>query len=770
MSRLFEGLNGAQLDAVKNTDGPSLVIAGAGSGKTRVLTYRIAHLMEKGTQASKILALTFTNKAAREMKDRILRLLGDDSARYLWMGTFHSIFARILRSEADKLGYPSDYTIYDTIDSKSLIRSIIKELKLDDKTYKVGDVLGRISSAKNKLITPVAYYNDERIRQADQAQRKPMLAEIYKLYASRCKKAGAMDFDDLLLNTNILFRDYPDVLANYQKRFDFILVDEYQDTNFAQYLIVKKLAEGHKNVCVVGDDAQSIYSFRGAMIENILNFKNDYPHFNIYKLEQNYRSTQNIVNAANSVIDKNSEQIKKTIFSEKEDGEPISIVKALTDIEEGFMVSSSIFDTVHNNQLKHSDFAILYRTNAQSRIFEEALRKRNIPYKVYGGISFYQRKEIKDMISYLRMLVNPKDDEAFKRVINYPARGIGKTTLSKLEEFASAREISLWEVLSNTAGYNNVLKLNNGTLRKLSGFQDLISEYQLKLDSSDAYQLALEMASATGVMKELYNGTTPEERSKYENMEELLNGIRDFVDAALEEGSETSLNHYLENISLLTDTDKEKDEDRNKVSIMTIHSAKGLEFKYVYIAGCEEELFPSNMVKDNPKDLEEERRLFYVAITRAMNKVTLSYAVSRYKWGTPTDCTPSRFLKEIDKEYIDWADDPRLQKNDPFSQGFNFQRKESGVSGTASLKPKARHPEQARMLKTRTTINPNFKADAPDKIQQGMVVEHQRFGKGKVVHIEGENPNRKATVFFQQIKQEKQLLLKFAKLRIVNAI
>lgn len=772
MSRLFEGLNGAQLAAVKNTDGPALVIAGAGSGKTRVLTFRIAHLMEKNVAPYKILALTFTNKAAREMQERIHSVLGDNSARDLWMGTFHSIFARILRYESENLGYPSDFTIYDTVDSKSLLKSIIRDLKLDDKIYKVGDVLGRISSAKNKLITPVAYYNDARIRHADEANRRPMLAEVYKRYASRCKKAGAMDFDDLLLNTNILFRDFPDILAKYQQRFDYLLVDEYQDTNFAQYLIVKKLAEGHKNVCVVGDDAQSIYSFRGAMIENILNFKNDYPNYNIYKLEQNYRSTQNIVNAANSVIDKNSGQIKKTIFSEKEDGDLIHIGKALTDIEEGFMVSSSIFDTVHSEHLNYSDFAILYRTNSQSRIFEEALRKRNIPYKVYGGTSFYQRKEIKDVISYLRMLVNPKDDEAFKRVINYPARGIGKTTVGKIEEFATARDISLWEVIGNIASYNNILKLNAGTIRKIGIFQSLINEYQQKLETTDAYQLALDISSASGVMKDLHNGTSPEERSKYENLEELLNGIRDFVDAAIEEDSETSLSHYLENVSLLTDTDKEKDEDRNKVSIMTVHSAKGLEFKEVFVVGCEEELFPSNMVKDDPKGLEEERRLFYVAITRAMEKVTLSYAKSRYKWGNATDCTPSRFLREIEAKYVDWEEDPRLKRNTASEEGFNFQRKgqgENNSSNAFTARPK-NIAEQARRLKTKSSFNANFKADPPEKIQQGMVVEHQRFGKGKIVHIDGEKNNRKATVFFQQIKQEKQLLLKFAKLRIVNTM
>ncbi|HBH49733.1 MAG TPA: ATP-dependent DNA helicase [Bacteroidales bacterium] len=771
MSNLFEGLNEAQTQAVKNTLGPSLVIAGAGSGKTRVLTYRIAHLLEQGVKPSRILALTFTNKAAREMKDRIHNLLNDDSARYLWMGTFHSIFARILRAESDKLGYPSDYTIYDSVDSKSLLKSIIKELKLDDKIYKVGDVLGRISSAKNKLITPQVYYHDERIRQTDQVHRRPMLADIFKLYASRCKKSGAMDFDDLLLNTNILFRDFPDVLAKYQHRFDYILVDEYQDTNFAQYLIVKKLAQSHNNVCVVGDDAQSIYSFRGAMIENILNFKNDYPDYSIYKLEQNYRSTQNIVNAANSVIEKNNDQIRKTVYSKKEIGDAISIVKSLTDIEEGFMVSSSIFDTMLSNQLQYSDFAILYRTNAQSRIFEEALRKRNIPYKVYGSISFYQRKEIKDMLAYLRLLVNPKDDEAFKRIINYPARGIGKTTLGKLEIFASERDISLWETIVNAASYNNILKLNNGTLSKLHKFTEIIVGFQQKTPSMDAYQLALEMASASGVMKDLYNGTTPEERSKYENLEELLNGMRDFVDAAREEGEETTLNHYLENVSLLTDTDKEKDEDRNRVSIMTIHSAKGLEFRHVYIAGCEEDLFPSGMVKDSPKGLEEERRLFYVAITRAMEKVTLSYAQSRYRWGTPTDCSPSRFLREIDVDYIEWTDDPRLQKTAETKTGNLFQRKEAANRSTQfAPQPKIGNRNRNVNIKPKITTDPNFIADAPDAIQQGMIIEHQRFGKGKVVHIEGEMPNKKATVFFQQIKQEKQLLLKFAKLRIVNEL
>ncbi len=770
MSVLFEGLNQAQLDAVKNTEGPSLVIAGAGSGKTRVLTYRIAYLIEKGVKPSKILALTFTNKAAAEMKDRINKLLGNDVGRYLWMGTFHSTFAKILRYEASNLGYTSDFTIYDTVDSKSLLKTIIRELKLDDKQYKVGEVLGRISTAKNNLITPQAYYSSDKIRQRDAMNRKPMIAEIYKLYASRCRRAGAMDFDDLLLNTNILFRDFPEVLKKYQVRFDYIMVDEYQDTNYSQYLIVNKLGNKHNNVCVVGDDAQSIYSFRGAMIENILNFKKDYPGSNLYKLEQNYRSTQVIVDAANTIIDKNKEQIQKKVYSKNEEGSPISVVKALTDIEEGFIISNAIFDTMLSDQASYNDFAVLYRTNAQSRIFEEALRKRNIPYKVYGSISFYQRKEIKDMLAYLRMLINPRDDEALKRIINYPARGIGKTTMEKLEELASNKDISLWEVIAQIPSFNNILKLNNGTISKITKFMEFIVGYQQKVNAEDAYQIAQNIASESGVLKDLYHGTTPEERSKYENMEELLNGIRDFVDAAREEDQPTNLNHYLENVSLLTDADNEKDGDREKVSIMTIHSAKGLEFKYVYIVGVEEELFPSHMSMQSPKDLEEERRLFYVAVTRAMNKVTLSYAKSRYKWGTPTDSTPSRFISEIGEEYIDWPDDPRKQLEMFERQPLQFKQKESGRS-SSGFAPKPRVGGQPTGLKPKPVINdPSFKADPPEKIQQGMNVEHQRFGKGKIVHIEGELPNRKATVYFQQIQQEKQLLLKFAKLRIVKNV
>lgn len=767
MSTLFDELNQAQANAVKETEGPALVIAGAGSGKTRVLTYRIAHLLEKGVPPYAILALTFTNKAAREMKDRIARVIGNDDPRYLWMGTFHSLFARILRREADKLGYPAAFTIYDTDDSKSLLRSIIRELQLDEKSYRVGEVFGRISSAKNNLITPQAYYNNEQIRERDRMTRRPMLAEIFKLYASRCKKAGAMDFDDLLLNTNLLFRDFPAVLQEYRKKFRYILVDEYQDTNYAQYLIVKRLAEEHKNVCVVGDDAQSIYSFRGAKIENILNFKNDYPDFALYKLEQNYRSTQIIVNAGNSIIAKNTARIRKTVFSRNEEGEKLRITRALTDVEEGFFVSNSILDTALSKQAAYSEFAILYRTNAQSRIFEEALRKRNIPYKVYGSISFYQRKEIKDLLAYLRLIINSRDDEALKRIVNYPARGIGKTTMGKLEEAANAENISIWQVITNLNDQS--VGLNRGTMAKLKKFQEFISGFHTRLTESDAWEIASAVASESGILKELYSGNTPEERSKFENLEELLNGIRDFTDTAREQGEDTSLESYLQDVALLTDADNENEEDRNKVSIMTIHMAKGLEFSHVYLAGLEEELFPSRMAIDSPSDLEEERRLFYVGVTRAKTSVTISYSQSRYKWGELVQCSPSRFIGEIDENLVEWPDDPRsIEAPDPAAQQENSMHKlqSAGIRATHPGRMNSTLSARKSLLKQTDTT---FKPSDPLSIQSGMTVEHQRFGKGKVVHIEGDMPNKKATVFFNRLKQEKQLLLKFAKLRIVES-
>jgi DNA helicase II / ATP-dependent DNA helicase PcrA len=770
-SKLFEGLNQAQTDAVKNTEGPSLVIAGAGSGKTRVLTFRIAYLLEKDIPPSKILALTFTNKAAREMKNRISLLLGGDRARYLWMGTFHSIFARILRKESDKLGYPSAFSIYDSDDSKSLVKSIIRELQLDEKIYKPGEVFGRISSAKNNLITPQAYLNNDSVRERDRIARRPMLGEVFKMYAIRCKKAGAMDFDDLLLNTNILFRDFPDVLQDYQNKFHYILVDEYQDTNYAQYLIVNRLGEKHKNVCVVGDDAQSIYSFRGAKIENILNFKNDYPEYALYKLEQNYRSTQTIVNAGNSIIDKNRDQIKKTIYSKNEEGEKVRVLRAFTDMEEGFIVSNSIFDTILTEHVQYSDFAILYRTNAQSRIFEEALRKRNIPYRVFGSISFYQRKEIKDMISYLRMLVNPSDDEALKRIINFPARGIGKTTLEKLEENANSRDLSLWQVLQHVPELSALF--NRGTIEKLISFRNFISESQLLAQQKDAHEMAVHIATASGIFKELHNGNTPEEVSKFENLEALLSGIKDFTESAREEGESPLLPQYLESVALLTDADTDKEEDRNRVSIMTVHSAKGLEFGHVYIAGVEEELFPSFMSLESARDLEEERRLFYVALTRAKKRVTITYSHTRYRWGEPTDCKPSRFIKEIDDSCLDWPEDPRKDDglteshDEPWKRKSFFQS--SGITQTQPQRKLSRINSPGLSQKPAAqAANDSFKASDPETIQTGMLVEHQRFGQGKVVYIEGTMPNKKATVFFHQMKVEKQLLLKFAKLRIIE--
>jgi DNA helicase-2/ATP-dependent DNA helicase PcrA len=755
----LKDLNEAQHIAAVQTEGPSLVIAGAGSGKTRVLTYRIAYLLSKGINPGQILALTFTNKAAGEMKERIGKLVGEEPARYLWMGTFHSIFARILRYESEFLGYDSSYSIYDTTDSKSLVKSITRELNLDEQVYKPGEVFGRISSAKNNLITAQAYNNNQQIMERDRATRKDRIGDIYRIYANRCKKANAMDFDDLLLNTNILFRDFPEVLQKYQDRFSYILVDEYQDTNYCQYLIVNKLAAIHRNVCVVGDDAQSIYSFRGAKIENILNFRNDYPAFSLFKLEQNYRSTQTIVNAANSIIAKNKGQIHKKVWSKNDFGEKLRIIETLTDNEEGFVVSNSILDTQLTERQLYSDFAILYRTNAQSRIFEESLRKKNIPYKIYGSISFYQRKEIKDVLAYLRLIVNPRDDEALKRIINYPARGIGQVTREKLESHAGDAGISIWQVLVQADSLP--LALNSGTVRKLVDFRNMVEEFRLMAHELDAYDLAQQVASKSGVLKDLYNGQTVEERSKIENIEELLNAIREFTEETGEGNERIGIDKYLENVSLLTDMDNEKEEDRNKVTIMTMHSAKGLEFNNVYIAGCEERLFPSLLSLDNPHDLEEERRLFYVAVTRARKKVVITYSRSRYRWGVPTDCEPSRFISEIDPQYIDW---PQQEKPGVFvfDQGVEL-RKPYFRKRADGYKREIPRPENKFH-----TPDPGFEPDDPDLIQIGMKIEHQRFGFGKVIHMEGSSQDKKATVFFQSLGQEKRLLLKFAKLKIIR--
>jgi DNA helicase-2/ATP-dependent DNA helicase PcrA len=776
MEKFLKELNSAQYEAVVNIKGPSLVIAGAGSGKTRVLTYRVAYLISQGIRPGNIICLTFTNKAAREMKERIALVVGEEQAKYLWMGTFHSIFARILRTESEWLGYPSTYTIYDTIDSKSLVKSIIHEMNLDDQRYKPGEVLGRISWAKNNLITPQAYKGHAEITASDNMTKRPQLGEIYQTYCIRCKKSGAMDFDDLLLNTNILFRDFPQILAKYQERFHFMLVDEYQDTNHSQYLIVNKLAAHHHNVCVVGDDAQSIYSFRGARIENILNFRKDYPDHQVYKLEQNYRSTRTIVDAANSLIEKNNGQIKKNVFSENESGEKIKVVRCVTDMEEGFFVSNSILDCALTERQLYSDFAILYRTNAQARIFEEALRKRNIPYRVYGGISFYQRKEIKDMLAYLRLSVNQNDDEAFKRVVNYPSRGIGDTTMERLEEYAARTGKSLMQAVVEANPEET--GLNRGTLTKLHGFYNLIIGFTEKIAELNAFEAATHISITSGIRKDLYNGNTPEERSRYENLEELLNGIKDFTETAMNDNQPAGMADYLENVSLITDFDTENGDDHNKVTIMTMHSAKGLEFNNVHIVGVEEELFPSRMAFESPEDMEEERRLFYVAITRAKKRVYISYAQNRYKWGTPTMSQPSRFLKDIDPKYMDLPIEqnnrPKNRDYDDYDWDSEFENKSkytngttktfTGNANTTARKPTALIPK--KVVPARPP-DPDFKPDNPDQIQAGMKVEHATFGIGKVLQIEGTSPNRKATVFFQDTNEEKQLLLKFAKLRIV---
>ena len=762
MEELLKNLNSAHTEAVTNYSGPALVIAGAGSGKTRVLTYRIAWMLKQGIRPSGILALTFTNKAANEMKERIAALVGYDLARQLWMGTFHSVFARILRFEAASIGYPADYTIYDTIDSKSLLKTIIKELKLDDKLYKPNEILGRISSAKNNLITPEAYAGNTQIQATDRSMKKPQITDIYTRYAARCKKAGAMDFDDLLLNTNILLRDHPQVLQKYSGSFSHILVDEYQDTNYSQYLIIKKLSQEHRNICVVGDDAQSIYSFRGARIENILKFQSDYPKTQLYKLEQNYRSTKYIVDAANSLISKNSKQIKKTIFSKNDLGEKIEVHRVKEDKDEGYLVANIIKDNSLTEQLKFLDFAILYRTNAQSRIFEESLRRLNIPYKIYGGISFFQRKEIKDILAYFKLVVNPHDDEALKRVINFPLRGIGKTSISKMEELAIANNFSLWEVLN--AGTQLQKFFNTGTLKKLFGFLNLIRGFQEKAKEMEAFDLAYTIASSTGIMKELVADKSPEGISRYENLEELLNGIKDFTESAENEGGNT-LSHYLQTVSLYTDADTENAEDKNKVTLMTAHSAKGLEFKQVFIVGMEKNLFPSFMSVDTPDGLEEERRLFYVALTRAEKRAYITYARKRYKWGLLTDCEPSPFITEIDEKYLILPENFGMPGIPAGITEETHKRRPGGIhkSSQPSSGITGKKLKKISESVSSSPVNPS----PHNQIFVGSKVKHDRFGLGVVDVIEGSFPNDKATVHFEK-HGKKQLLLKFAKLEVME--
>ncbi len=772
MTNYLDNLNEAQQQAVVNVDGPSLIIAGAGSGKTRVLTYRIAHLLKNGVPPTSILALTFTNKAAREMKERIASVVGQQVARRLWMGTFHSIFSRILRAEAALIDYPSNFTIYDTQDAKSLLRTILKSLNLEENTYKPSTIMNRISTAKNNLVLPSGYRQNETIREADQAARIPRTGEIYEEYARRCKNAGAMDFDDLLLMTNVLFKRFPDTLQKYQHIFRYILVDEYQDTNYSQYLIVKKLAELHHNLSVVGDDAQSIYSFRGARIENILNFKNDYPNFKVFKLEQNYRSTQTIVNAANSLIAKNKNQLQKTVYSENDAGVKIKVLNALNDQEEGFLVVNELFQKRMSEHDNYADFAILYRTNAQSRVFEEVLRKRNIPYKIYGGLSFYQRKEIKDLLAYFRLTINQKDDESFKRVINYPARGIGATTLGKMEEFAAQNNCSMFAVATDPVLMQQA-GLSGGTAKKVTDFTTLILAFSDLSFSMEAYAMAQKIASETGILSELYRDKSPENISRYENTQELLNAIQQFTLNAIEEGKSALLPNFLEDVSLLTDQDNEKIEDFDKVTLMTVHSSKGLEFNNVFIVGLEENLFPSGFSGTMTlAELEEERRLFYVALTRSKHQAFLSFAQQRFKWGKTEFCHPSRFIGEIDSQYLDIENSRyfhhQLNNNQSNTRGESDRNSFTTNERGAFTPPKSTSTLGSNYRRSsEPTPSEPFESDDPNSLQVGMFVEHQRFGRGKIIDLEGAMPEKKAKVFFVNAG-EKQLLLKFAKLKIVD--
>ena len=755
----LNGLNPSQKAAVEQTEGPVMIVAGAGSGKTRVITYRVAHLIRKGIDPFNILVLTFTNKAAKSMQERIFEVVGPE-AKNCWMGTFHSVFAKILRVEADKIGYPTNFTIYDTDDSKSLIRSILKELQLDDKLYNTNFVYNRISNAKNNLISSAEYVQSEHIQSEDRASGRGQLGEIYQAYTQRCFKAGAMDFDDLLFKTNVLLKEHPDVLYKYQNRFKYIMVDEYQDTNFSQYLIVKKLAAITENICVVGDDAQSIYAFRGANIQNILNFEKDYPDLKIFKLEQNYRSTQNIVEVANSVIANNKNQLQKTVFSEKEQGEKIKVLRAFSDNEEGKIIAENIAQTHASEGLNYRKFAILYRTNAQSRAMEEALRKLGIPYKIYGGQSFYQRKEIKDLIAYFRLTFNPNDEEALKRVINYPRRGIGETSIERIIVAADQHQKTLWEIITNAATY-----LDGRSATPIANFALLIQSFQALAKSNTAYDTALHIAQHSTLLKELYEDKSVEGLSRYENIQELLNGIKEFSER--EDIEERGLDVFMQDIALLTNDDKDKDPNADTVSLMTIHSAKGLEFSQVYVVGLEENLFPSQLSLNSRTDLEEERRLFYVAITRAEKKLTLSYATSRYRWGSLTNCEPSRFIEEIAPQYLD-LDFKVAQK--PNQSSFFDDERSNWKQKDSFSKPK---PATTPSFKTKSILpkahvpSEGFSPSDTSGLQVGMEVEHERFGFGKVVHMEGAKPDLKATIFFEELGQ-KQLLLKFAKLRIIG--
>ena len=772
MQEYLEQLNDAQLAPVLQKDGAMIVIAGAGSGKTRVLTYRIAYLMSQGVDSFSILALTFTNKAAREMKKRISQIVGSSEAKNLWMGTFHSVFAKILRFEAERLGYPSNFTIYDTQDSQSVIRAIIKEMQLDKYIYKYKQVYSRISSYKNSLITVKAYFANPELMEADAMAKMPRLGDIYKNYVDRCFKAGAMDFDDLLLKTNELLTRFPDVLAKYQNRFRYILVDEYQDTNHSQYLIVRALSDRFQNICVVGDDAQSIYAFRGANINNILNFQKDYEDVRVYRLEQNYRSTKNIVNAANSIIEKNKNRLDKVVWTANDEGNKIKVNRTMTDGDEGRFVASSIFETMMNHQLKYDDFAILYRTNAQSRAMEDALRKKDIPYRIYGGLSFYQRKEIKDVIAYLRLILNPKDEEALKRVINYPARGIGDTTLERLIVAANHYNRSVFEVMENIDKID--LKINSGTKNKLQDFVTMIQSFQVLNQNYNAFEIAEHVTKKTGLLTELKKDGTPEGIARIENLEELLNGMRDFVEEQKELADATgALSEFLEDVALATDMDNDKGDD-NKVALMTVHLAKGLEFPYVYIVGMEEDLFPSAMSMNTRAELEEERRLFYVAITRAEKQAFLTYAQTRYRWGKLIDAEPSRFIEEIDDSYLEYLTPITEHKYKPLIDSDIFDdidksklRLRKPSAGTPPKGPTEAQLQKLRRLKPVTSsADKNFSAEDAN-LSVGSMVEHVRFGIGKIVKIEGVGADTKAEINFEN-GGLKKLLLRFAKLSVIE--
>ena len=772
MESYLQELNEAQLAPVLQKDGAMIVIAGAGSGKTRVLTYRIAHLMAQGVDPFNILSLTFTNKAAHEMKNRISKMVGASEAKNLWMGTFHSIFARILRSEADKLGYPSNFTIYDTQDSQSVIRAVIKEMNLDKDVYKYKQVYSRISSYKNSLITIKAYFNNPELMEADAMAKMPRLGDIYKSYVEKCFKAGAMDFDDLLLKTNELLTRFPEVLAKYQNRFRYILVDEYQDTNHSQYLIVKALSDKFQNICVVGDDAQSIYAFRGANINNILNFQKDYDNVKVFRLEQNYRSTKNIVNAANAVIEKNKTRLDKVVWTDNDEGNKILVNRTMTDGDEGRFVASSIFENKMNYQMSEGDFAVLYRTNAQSRAIEDALRKKDIPYRIYGGLSFYQRKEIKDVLAYLRLILNPKDEEALKRVINYPARGIGGTTIDRLIVAANHYNRSIFEVMKNIDKID--LKINAGTKSRLKDFVTMIESFQITNQNYNVFEITEHVTKKTGLLQELKKDGTPEGIARIEIIEELLNGMRDFVEEQKELAESTgSLSEFMEDVALATDMDNDKG-DPNRVALMTVHLAKGLEFPFVYIVGMEEDLFPSGMNMNSRSELEEERRLFYVALTRAEKQAYLTYTQSRYRWGKLIDAEPSRFIEEIDDRFLEYLTPITENRYRPLIDADIFDdvdhsklRLKKPVSGRPPTGPTEQQLRKLRRLRPVTSdTDKNFSAE-DSNLKEGTIVEHVRFGKGRIMKIDGVGADTKAEIDFEN-GGLKKLLLRFAKLKLVE--